>query len=114
MDLQEDERPADVESPPSVKESSWMNQRKSSSKYDPRKMLKIAISNINPYLANLKRQKWIYNMVLSLERAFFLGFCIGCAFFVRDVWNGFQSNDASIKVSKQKIETLEHPTITLW
>ena len=76
MDLQEDERPAEVESPPSVKESGWMNQKKSSSKYDPIKMLKIAISNINPYLANLKRQKWIYNMILSLEWAFSWDFAL--------------------------------------
>ena len=110
MDLQDgEERP-----PSSIKKLSWMNQKESFSKYDPRKMLKIAISNLSPYLTNFKRQAWIYNMILSLEWAFFLGFCIGCAFFVRDVWNGFQSNDASIKVSKMKIDTLEHPSVTLW
>ena len=69
-------------------------------------------SNLNNSLQNQGRLAYI--LLQILRWSMIIGFCLGCALFVKDAWEGYQANEASIKVSREKVEYMEHPAVTMW
>ena len=51
---------------------------------------------------------------LRRNHCIIIAFAIGCALFVKDAWEGYQANEASIKISREKVEYMEHPAVTMW
>lgn len=63
---------------------------------------------------SLQNQGLAYILLQILRWSMIIGFCVGCALFVKDAWEGYQANEASIKVSREKVEYMEHPAVTMW
>ena len=69
----------------------------------------------NPKLTSSFHGQGLANSLLQILRwSVIIGFGIGCALFVKDAWEGYQANEASIKISKEKVEYMEHPAVTMW
>ena len=62
----------------------------------------------------LQSQGLPYILLQILRWSMIIGFGVGCAIFVKDAWDGYQANEASIKISKKKVEYMEHPAVTMW
>ena len=63
---------------------------------------------------SVRNQGLAYILLQILRWSMIIGFCVGCALFVKDAWEGYQANEASIKVSREKVEYMEHPAVTMW
>ena len=63
---------------------------------------------------DFQRQSCIYKSIVFLDLILFLGFCVIVGYYAEEVWKGYQAKEVSIKVSKKKMEYMEHPTVTLW
>ena len=70
---------------------------------------------IDPKLnSSLLNQGLAYILLQILRWSMIIGFAVGCALFVKDAWEGYQANEASIKISREKVEYMEHPAVTMW
>ena len=63
---------------------------------------------------DFQRQSCIYKSIVFLDLILFLGFCVIVGYYAEEVWKGYQAKEVSIKVSKKKMDYMEHPTVTLW
>ena len=61
-----------------------------------------------------QKQNCLYKFLFCLEWIIFIGFLFTIGYYAEEVWKGYRSNDVGIKVSKKKIEFMDHPTVTLW
>ena len=70
---------------------------------------------VHPKLkGSLLSQGLAYILLQILRWLIIIAFAIGCVLFVKDAWEGYQANEASIKISREKVEYMEHPAVTMW
>ena len=58
-------------------------------------------------------KRWLYYFLEILQWSALIGLSIGLAFFVKDIWNDFQSGKTNDRIYTKKVNNYNHPTITI-
>ena len=64
-------------------------------------------------IRNRRKGPFYRKFIILLEWTVFIGLILISGLYVEDVWRHYASNETSIKVSRRKLEKLDHPTVTL-
>ena len=64
-------------------------------------------------IRNRRKGPFYRKFIILLEWTVFIGLILISGLYVEDVWRHYASNGTSIKVSRRKLEKLDHPNVTL-